>query len=421
MLVPLFAQSFQQLDDLSELLKHKKMKRRSFLQKSALASTSIFVPAFLRAYQSGPLHSSRSGKILVIVQLSGGNDGLNTVVPFRNDIYYQQRPSLAIGKNEVVKLSDQLGLNPVLSPLQSLYDDGLLSIINNVGYPNPDRSHFRSMDIWHTASESDEYLSTGWLGRYLDSSCEGCQAAHHALEIDDELSLALKGQNKKGFAMSNPNQLKRQTNNPLLKHLAEQAQPDHEENVAYLYKILADTYSSADYLTEKAKTFRSKASYPTTPFGRRLQQISELICADTDTRIYYVSLTGFDTHVNQKNQQERLLKQYAEGMKTFVQDLQQNNLLDDTLIMTFSEFGRRVKQNASRGTDHGTANNLFLMGGKLKHPGFYNEGPDLSSLDNGDLIYKVDFRDIYATILNKWLEGSSQQILNNQFQGLPFI
>lgn len=397
------------------------MKRRSFLQQSALASTSIFVPAFLKAYQPGPLQSSRSGKILVIVQLSGGNDGLNTVVPFRNDIYYQQRPSLAIGKNEVIKLSDQLGLNPALNPLQSLYDDGLLSIINSVGYPNPDRSHFRSMDIWHTASESDEYLSTGWLGRYLDSSCEGCQAAHHALEVDDELSLALKGNHKKGFAMSNPNQLKRQTNNPLLKHLSTQSHHDQEENVAYLYKILADTYSSADYLSEKAKTFNTQTSYPGSAFGRRLKQISELICADTETKIYYVSLSGFDTHINQKNQQERLLKQYAEGMKAFVQDLQQNHLLDDTLIMTFSEFGRRVKQNASRGTDHGTANNLFLIGGKLSHPGFFNEGPDLSKLDKGDLIYQVDFRDIYATILDKWLDGKSEQVLNKRFQGLNFI
>ena len=339
------------------------MKRRSFLQKSAMASTSILVPAFLKAYQPERLFNSRSGKILVIVQLSGGNDGRNTVIPYRNDIYYQQRPTLAIQKNEVLQVSDQLGLNPALSPLQSLYDNGLMSIVNNVGYPNPDRSHFRSMDIWHTASESSEYLSTGWLGRYLDSSCLGCEAAHHALEVDDELSLALKGQQKKGFAMINPQQLKRQTNNPLLKHLAGQDHHDHEENVAYLYKIMADTYSSADYLSEKAKTRSSKVTYPISAFGKRLKQVAELISADTDTRIYYVSLSGFDTHVNQKNQQERLLKQYAEGMGAFVKDLKQNHLLDDTMIMTFSEFGRRVKQNASRGTDHGTANNLFLIGG----------------------------------------------------------
>mgnify|MGYP002335561229 CR=1 FL=1 len=386
-----------------------------------MASTSILVPAFLKAYQPANLLNSRSGKILVIVQLSGGNDGLNTVIPYRNDIYYQQRPTLAVQKNEVLQVSDQLGLNPVLSPLQSLYDNGLLSIVNNVGYPNPDRSHFRSMDIWQTASESNEYLSTGWLGRYLDSSCQGCEAAHHALEVDDELSLALKGQQKKGFAMSNPQQLKRQTNNPLLKHLAGQDHHEHEENVAYLYKIMADTYSSADYLSEKAKTHSSKMTYPASAFGKRLKQVAELISADTDTRIYYVSLSGFDTHVNQKNQQERLLKQYAEGMSAFVKDLKQNKLLDDTLIMTFSEFGRRVKQNASRGTDHGTANNLFLIGGKLKRPGFFNEGPNLSTLDKGDLIYKVDFRDIYATILDKWLEGNSKQVLNKSFQGLNLV
>lgn len=397
------------------------MKRRNFLQKSALASTSIMIPAFLKAYQPQQLQNSRSGKVLVIVQFSGGNDGLNTVVPFRNDIYYQNRPSLGISANEVVKVSDQLGFNPALQALQPLYDDGLMSIINNVGYPNPDRSHFRSMDIWHTASDSSEYLSTGWLGRYLDSNCQGCEAAHGALELDDGLSLALKGAHRKGYAMSAPGQLKKRTSNPLLKHLAKQAHHHEEENVAYLYKTLANTYSSADYLFEQSKVYRSTATYPTTAFGKHLKQIAELISADTDTRIYYVSLSGFDTHANQKNQQERLLKQYAEGMKAFVSDLKKNDLLDDTLIMTFSEFGRRVKQNASRGTDHGTANNLFLIGGDIKRPGFYNEGPDLQNLDKGDLIYKVDFRNVYATILDKWLGSQPNTILNKPFRSMNFI
>ena len=391
------------------------------MQKSALASTSIMIPAFLKAYQPTHIHNSRTGKNLVIVQFSGGNDGLNTVVPYRNDIYYQSRPNLAIANSEVVKISDDLGLNPALQPLQSLYDDGLMSIVNNVGYPNPDRSHFRSMDIWHTASDSSEYLSTGWLGRYLDSTCHGCEAAHHALELDDGLSLALKGAQRKGYAMSNPSQLKRQTNSPLLQHLSTQTHHHEEDNVAYLYKTLSDTYQSADYLFQQSKVHRSNISYPTTVFGKDLKQIAELITADSDTQIYYVSLSGFDTHVNQKNQQERLLKQYAEGMKAFVTDLKQNKLLDDTLIMTFSEFGRRVKQNASRGTDHGTANNLFLMGGNLNKPGFYNDGPDLSTLDRGDLIYKVDFRNIYATILDKWLDSSSSTVLNQQFKSMKFI
>ena len=159
---------------------YKKMKRRDFIKASSLASTTMFVPNFLKGI-SKKGHTSRAGKILVVVQLSGGNDGLNTIVPFQNDIYYQSRPVLGIKKNEVIKLNDELGFNPAMESLRSLYDDGLMSIINSVGYPNPDRSHFRSMDIWHTASDSSEYLSTGWLGRYLDSDCNGCQNPHLSL------------------------------------------------------------------------------------------------------------------------------------------------------------------------------------------------------------------------------------------------
>lgn len=387
-----------------------------------MASTAMMVPAFLSGFSKINNTSSRTGKILVVVQLSGGNDGLNTVIPYRNDIYYQNRPTLGIKAEEVLKVGDELGFNPAMAALQPLYDEGLLTVLNSVGYPNPDRSHFRSMDIWHTASDSTEYLSTGWLGRYLDSNCQNCQLPYHALELDDSLSLALKGQFHSGFAMSDPKRLKKTTDNQFLKAIARHSdQHDHEEQVSYLYKTMIDTQSSADYLFQQSNVFTSKTDYPQTPFGKDLKQIAELITADTDTKIYYVSLTGFDTHANQKNQQERLLRQYAEGMKAFVADLKQHNLLDDTLIMTFSEFGRRVNQNASNGTDHGTANNLFLIGGKLKKPGFFNDGPDLTTLDKGDLIHQIDFRSIYTTVLDKWLESSAPEILGQGFNGLELL
>lgn len=385
-----------------------------------MASTAFMVPSFLKNFEKKQHFSSRSGKILVVVQLSGGNDGLNTIVPFQNDIYYKKRPSLGIARNEVLKITDQLGLNPGMSAIRELYDDGLLSIVNNVGYPNPDRSHFRSMDIWHTASDSDQYIDTGWIGRYLDSTCQNCRP-YSALELDDSLSLALKGKSSNGFAMKNPKQLKKMTDNRLLKAFG-QLDHDHDhEEVAYLYKTLIDTQSSADYLFEQSKVFRSTVSYPNTSFGKDLKQTAELITADTDTQIYYLSLSGFDTHANQKNTQQRLLQQYAEGMKAFVEDLRRNNLLDDTLILTFSEFGRRVGQNASNGTDHGTANNLFLIGGNLKKPGFYNQGPDLLNLDNGDLIYQVDFRNLYATILNQWLGANAPAVLGRNFEMLGML
>lgn len=398
------------------------MKRRNFLKASALASSSLLVPGFLQAQPFKKLERTRSGKILVVIQLSGGNDGLNTIIPYEDDWYYRYRTQLAIPKNEVLKVGNQLGsalgFNPALAALRGVFDEGLMTIVNNVGYPNPDRSHFRSMDIWQTGSSSHEYLSSGWLGRYLDAACAGC-APYHALELDDSLSLAMKGVTKSGFAMSNPRSLKKAAQNPFLQAIAH---TDHEEeNVAYLYKTMIDSQSSADYLAQKAKVYSSKVTYPKGGFGRDLKQVAELITADCDTRIYYVNLTGFDTHNNQKGRQGRLLTQYAEGMKAFVKDLQQNNLLDDTLIMTFSEFGRRVKQNASGGTDHGTANNLFLMGGNLKQAGFYNSGPDLSNLEHNDLRYEIDFRQIYATILERWLDVDAQQILGGKFSPLDVI
>ena len=397
------------------------MKRRNFLKNTGLASTALFVPQFLNAFNPSLSSGSRSGKKLIVIQLSGGNDGLNTIIPYRNDIYYKSRPTIGISKQEVLKISDELGLNPAMKGLQSLYEEGLVSIINSVGYPNPDRSHFRSMDIWHTASDSNEYLSSGWIGRYLDNQCIGCDNPLQAIELDDNLSLAMKGASQIGFAASDPRKLKRQTNNRFLKKIAENGAQQEEDNVAYLYKTLIDTQSSADYLFEKSKIHQSKQTYPKNAFGKDLKQIAELIIADSNTQIYYAGLGGFDTHAGQKGTQARLLKVYSDGVAALVKDLKSNGLLNDVLILTFSEFGRRVKQNGSNGTDHGTANNVFLMGGNLRKPGFYNPAPNLLNLDKGDLKFEIDFREIYATILDKWLGADAGLVLGKGFRGLNLV
>lgn len=397
------------------------MQRRDFLRNTSLASTALLVPQFLLDFRAQRLYRSRTGKVLVVIQLSGGNDGLNTIVPYRNDRYYQQRPNLAIPASEVLPVADELGLHPALAPLRELYDQGELSIVNNVGYPNPDRSHFRSTDIWHTASSSSEYWETGWLGRYLDSDCPGTKDVHHALEIDDSVSLAMKGASRSGFAFSDARRLQRTTQNRFLETIGQHDHDQAEENVAYLYKTMVNTQQTADYLIQQTRQHQSRGAYPGNELGRSLRQIAQLITADTDTKVYYTSVGGFDTHAQQQGRQERLLSQYAEAVRAFVDDLRANNLLDDVLILTFSEFGRRVAQNGSGGTDHGTANNLFLMGGGLQKPGFYNSGPDLINLDQGDLKYQIDFRQIYATILDNWLKADSSLILGDRFEGLHFV
>ena len=394
------------------------MKRRSFITNSGIATGAMFFPQFLKAGIEGIVKNSGNKK-LVVIQLSGGNDGLNTIIPHYNDIYYQLRPSISIGDDEAIKIHENFSLNPGLEAIQPLYDNGEWAIINNVGYPNPDRSHFRSMDIWHTASGSDKYLQSGWIGRYLDHNCSGSGDAHKALEINDELSLALKGKEYNGFVMNDVNTLKNSLKNPFLNDT--EHQEDSNGNLNYLYKVLADTRQSADYLYEKSKIYRSKVDYPLGKFSKSLKMISELINSGNDSTIYYASLSGFDTHVFQMGKQKRLLKTYAEAVSAFIEDLKQNDQMDDVLIMTFSEFGRRVKQNASNGTDHGTANNVFIMGNNLKKAGMYSSEIDLEDLDDGDLKYKVDFRSVYADIIQNWMKADSKKILLEDFSPLGIV
>lgn len=391
------------------------MNRRDFMKLTSLASTSMLLPNFLRAFSLNPL--TFNGKILVVIQLSGGNDGLNTVVPFRNDDYYKLRPTLGIAEPDVLKLNDSLGFHPSLSGLKDIFDQGYLTIINNVGYPNPDRSHFRSMDIWHSASNSDEYWYTGWLGRYLDAQCGNGKPNHTVLEIDDTVSLAVKGENKNALGVTNPKMLYDSVRSL---DIITNSQTGNS-NLDYLYKTLADTKSSASYLFDQSKIFNSKTDYPQTDLGKHLKTVAELIISGTETSVYYCDHTGFDTHFAQLGKQANLLKQYSEAVSAFVEDLKENNKLNDVVIMTFSEFGRRVEQNASGGTDHGTANNVFIINGSLNKPGVFNETPDLKNLDQGDLIYQIDFRNIYATLLEKVLMTDKAGILKHDFKSLDFL
>jgi uncharacterized protein (DUF1501 family) len=397
------------------------IKRKEFIQIGSLATASMMLPKFLRAFE-GRTMVPPGNKVMVILQLSGGNDGLNTVIPVRNDLYYKARPKLGIDKSKALLLGDEAGLHPALSGLKELYDDGSLGILNNVGYPNPDRSHFRSMDIWHTASNSNEYWNNGWVGRYLDAQCNGCDKPTQAIEIDDVLSLSMKGNNLNGIAVRDPKRLYGTSNEKFFKEInGGHLKDGSEEPVDYLYKTLAETMSSADYIFKQSKLHPTSAEYPKTGLGNSMKTIASLIFSEINTKVYYVSLGSFDTHVGQEGRQENLFKEMNDAVKAFVKDLKANGRFDDVMLFTFSEFGRRVAQNASGGTDHGTANNMFLISGGLKQKGLINEMPDLSDLDEGDLKFKVDFKDVYATMLKKWLNADDKSILGRQHQYLNFI
>lgn len=397
------------------------IKRKEFIQVGSLATASLLLPKFLKAFEGRTLVPA-GNKVVVILQLSGGNDGLNTVIPLRNDIYYRSRPRLGIEKTKALGLTDEVGLHPALTGFKELYDDGSLGIMNSVGYPNPDRSHFRSMDIWHTGSESTEYLTTGWVGRYLDAQCNGCDKPTQAIEIDDVLSLAMKGEHIKGIAVKDPRRLYGTANEKFFRDVLKNHKDESgEQTVDYLYKTMAETLSSADYIFQQSRLHPTKAEYPKTELGNSLKTIASLIYSDINTKVYYVSLGSFDTHINQDTQQQRLFTEMNDAVKAFVKDLKDNNRFNDVMLFTFSEFGRRVEQNASGGTDHGTANNMFLVSGGLKQKGLINPLPDLADLDEGDLKYKVDFKNVYATVLNKWLKADDEKILQKAYSHLEFI
>lgn len=397
------------------------IKRKEFLKVGSLATASMLLPKFLKAFET--INQMPIGnKAVVILQLSGGNDGLNTVIPYRNDLYYKARPKLGIAKDKTLTLTDDAGLHPALKIFKTLHDDGHLAILNNVGYPNPDRSHFRSMDIWHTASTSNEYWTNGWVGRYLDAQCNGCNKPTQAIEIDDVLSLALKGEAIKGIAVKDPRKLYGTANEKFFKDVIKNHKDGSgEQPVDYLYKTMAETLSSADYIFKQSRLHPTNATYPKTELANSLKTIASLIYSEINTKVYYVSLGSFDTHINQEGQQQRLFTEMNDAVGAFVKDLKENNRFNDVLLFTFSEFGRRVQQNASGGTDHGTANNMFLISGALKQKGLLNALPNLANLDEGDLKYNVDFKSVYATVLKKWLGANDTIILQNQYDYLSFI
>jgi len=401
------------------------IKRRTFIKMGSIASGSLFMPKILHASERfGDLAKSHH-KVLVVLQWSGGNDGLNTIIPIQNDIYYKTRPTIAIKSQDALRLQDDVALNPHLPFLKALYDEGSLAILNNVGYENPNRSHFRSMDIWQSASQSDEVWQTGWIGRFLDKHASINKQRALALEVDDTLSLALKGQHEKALASLDLQRLHRNTQQSYLKAIDQVHhqlhQRHHEKPVDYLYQTMASTLQQVDYLYKNSHPIGQHTSYPSTGLGKSLKAISSLILSEVETKIYYVSIGSFDTHNNQNRRQELLFKQINSALQSFVNDLKANNRFRDVLICTFSEFGRRVAQNASNGTDHGTANNMFFISGGLHQPGLLNEMPDLNKLIEGDLIHQVDFKSVYATLLDRWLDTDYRPILKAKYPLLNFI
>lgn len=395
------------------------MKRRSFLKYSGLATSSMLIPGFLRAFI--PDGQTFEGKRLIIIQLSGGLDGLSAAIPYQNDIYYRSRPKLSVPSDQLLHLDDDMAFHQSMTGLYDLYQQGEISLINQVGYPNANRSHFRSMDIWQTASPSNKNWSSGWLGRYLDHECSDSCEAHMALEIDQSLSLAMKGERYHALALKDVKRLRETVESGRVRQLTELEYDKGNASLAFLHKTLAATTASTSYLSEQLDVRSSTTNYPNSEFGRQLQLIGSLVRAGANSRVYYSSLSGFDTHAGQHYKLPNLLTQFSEGVAALVKDLKACGQFKNSMIMVFSEFGRRLAENGSMGTDHGAANNVYLIGDRLARPGVYNGPTELHQLDDGDVMYRIDFRQIYAELLDRWLDTDHSAILRSTFEQTALI
>jgi uncharacterized protein (DUF1501 family) len=436
--------------------------RRDFLSSTILgASAAWTVPMFIER-TFGQLHegardlatqaiTGKDDTILVVLQLAGGNDGLNTLVPYADDIYQKSRPRIAKKEKDIIKLSDYVGLNSSMPFLGSLFKEGKLGVVQGVGYPNPNRSHFVSTSIWETADTAHR-SATGWLGRYFDNSCPGADPTV-GISFNKTQPESFGALKNPGVCLNSPELYRwihgggegaqaeeffADLNQPRPHDEAEDDTPSDggsiamaaggkvggirgEGNLAFLERVALDARVSSKTILELASKHRTQVRYEGTPLARNLNLVARMIAGGMPTRVYYVSHGGFDTHNQQVNSHDRLLGQLDSGLKSFFADLKEQGNDKRVVLMTFSEFGRRVSENASAGTDHGKASCLFLAGAGIKG-GLHGKHPSLSDLSEGDIQHTVDFRSVYGTILRDWLKAPSiKPILGGDYPGLPLI
>ncbi|MHC4409802.1 MAG: DUF1501 domain-containing protein, partial [Planctomycetota bacterium] len=358
-----------------------------------------------------------SERILVLVQLEGGNDGLNTVVPFGDDLYYKARPSLGVKRGDTFELNEQIGLHPGLRPLRAAWDGGHLGVVQGVGYPEPNRSHFTSSDIWHTASTTPPERWNGWLGRALDRVASNDVPGLH---LDPgPLNLALVGEKVVVPSIADAARFKVEGGRrDLLRSVSRR--PRSADTAEFIRKSAAQAYDTSARVEKALQNANGRGAYPQTELANRLWQTARLIEAGMPSRVYAVRLSGFDTHSRQAEAHAALMAELGGALAAFQADLQASGSSDRVLTVTYSEFGRRVKQNRSLGTDHGAAAPMLVLGGKVRG-GIHGAHPSLADLDDGDLKHHTDFRQVYATILDRWIGAPSQKVLRGSFSPVGIL
>lgn len=406
---------------MSELL-----SRRDLIRNGTLIAVGLAAPKWLSSVAHAEMLTRATGgksgdTVLVVCQLSGGNDGLNTLVPYADKRYYDLRPSVGIGEDKVLKLTDNLGLHPSLNGLQELFNQKKVAIIQNVGYPQPNRSHFKSMEIWQSASVDGKMARYGWLGRHFDA-----QAGRNplnpvvALGLSTEKPLALNGKVASIPCFGSLADIQNMIGDPETEKLLRQIQ-GADAPVGSAERVVQQASRTAldamSVLNKQLKGYDPKQAYTDDEFGRGFKQISQLIATSPATRVVYFSVGGFDTHSRQAEQHQKLMAGLGNGLLAFQKEMEAIGKADKVVVLVFSEFGRRVAENASAGTDHGAAAPMFLVGSRVKG-GIYGGLPNLKDLDDGDLKFEIDFRQVYATALDQWMAGESAPILGQQFAPL---
>lgn len=409
------------------------VSRRDFLFSGlGMLGWSVLAPdMWMRVARAASLAPRQPGKsrVLVVVQLTGGNDGLNTVVPYGLGAYYQARPTLAVKESDVLPLTGAIGLNPNMKGLSELYARGKLAVVQAVGYAEPNRSHFRSIEIWQTA-QPDKIGDSGWLGRYLELS--GAARGENPLPAVNVDALLPKTLACSGVVVPSVNDVydfRFKTDSRYAADRRAQVEAFRDiyssfdldrPHVALLRKVGLDANDASERLLKIVRAYRGVAAYPGNQFGKGLRFIAQMICGGLDASVYHIALDGFDTHANQQRVQPNLLKTLSAGLSALQADLEKHSVDSDVITLVFSEFGRRVAENGGRGTDHGTAAPVLVIGSPVKG-GIYGDHASLTRLDDGDLRFKIDFRTVYATILDRWLRADSRQILGASYGQLPFI
>jgi len=384
--------------------------RRDFLRAGLYGvGVSAAMPNFLQQVARAGTDKALGGgedngnRIMVVLELAGGNDGLNTIVPYANDAYYKARPKLAIKKNEVLKLNDELGLNPSCTGLESLFKDGNMAVIQGCGYPNPNLSHFTAMEWWHTATPhgSDEY---GWIGRFADEH-EPEAIENYIVNIASRQSMAVNSKVHSPVVFSDPQKFGRVGTKEQQKVFDVFGEIEQTGNSAlnFVNQVSKTATVGASMVRNACAEYKTLVDYGSNnDLTSDLKKVSAMIAADLPTRIYYVSMGGFDTHAAQAGAHQTLMIYMSDAIRGFMEDIKRIGRADDVSMMVFTEFGRRVSENASGGTDHGTATPMYIIGENVKG-GFYGEHPSLTDLDDGNLKLTTDFRSVYGTMLTEWM------------------